>query len=189
MISDRPLLAGLDVGTTHTKAGIYRPDGTPVVQRRAATPDDAVALRDTALRLLAECVAASPAAPAAVGVSSMAETGVPLDGDGEPIGGLLHWRDRRAHQQAAELARTVGRMTFFATTGLHPSAKLPLARWLWLRRHEPDRLRRMVTWASTADLVVAALTGTVATSPTLAARTGAFDLTTGTWHPELLGLA
>ncbi|MEV0328401.1 FGGY family carbohydrate kinase [Micromonospora echinospora] len=183
------LLAGVDIGTTHTKAGVYRPDGTPVAQRQAATPSDADGLRDTALRLLAECVSAAPVPPLAVGVSSMAETGVPLDADGDPIGDLLHWRDRRAHREADQIGETVGRAPFFAATGLHPSAKLPLARWIWLRHHDPDRTRRMARWASSADLVLAALTGTLATSPTLAARTGAFDIRAMAYAPDLLDLA
>ncbi|BCL18126.1 FGGY-family carbohydrate kinase [Micromonospora sagamiensis] len=183
------LLAGVDVGTTHTKAGVYRADGTPVAQRQAATPPDAEGLRDTALRLLAECVSAAPVPPVAVGLASMAETGVPLDAGGEPIGELLHWRDRRAHREADHLAETVGRAPFFGATGLHPSAKLPLARWIWLRRHDPDRTRRMARWASSADLVLAALTGTVATSPTLAARTGAFDIRAMAYASDLLDLA
>jgi xylulokinase len=180
-------LAGLDVGTTHTKAGLYRPDGTPVAQRRAATPDDARALRTTALRLLAECVAEAGAPPAALGVASMAETGVPLDAAGEPAGELIGWRDRRAVREADRLAATLDTEAFFAATGLRPSAKLPLARWIWLRDHEPDL--RFACWANAADLVAAALTGTVVTSPTLAARTGAYDIRTGAYLPDLLGLA
>ncbi|MBQ0905265.1 L-fuculokinase [Micromonospora sp. U21] len=184
-----PLLAGLDVGTTHTKAGVYRTDGSPVAQRQAATPPDAEALRDTALRLLADCVSAADVPPLALGVASMAETGVPLDAAGAPVGELLHWRDRSAGRQADQLGQAVGRPAFFATTGLHPSAKLPLARWIWLRQHDPDVLRRMACWANAADLIVAALTGTVTTSPTLAARTGVFDITAGGYLPDLLDLA
>lgn len=184
----QPLLAGLDVGTTHTKAGVFRLDGSPVAQRRAITPSDAGAIQDTALRMLADCVSAA-APPVALGVASMAETGVPLDGRGAPVGDLLHWQDRRARRQADELGDTVGRVDFFAATGLHPSAKLPLARWIWLRQHDPGVLRRMACWASAADLAMAALTGTVATSPTLAARTGGFDIAAGTYRPDLLELA
>lgn len=189
MSTGRTLLAGLDIGTTHTKAGVYLADGTVVAQRQAGTPSDAEGLRATALRLLADCVSAAAAPPAVVGVSSMAETGVPVDAGGELLGELLHWRDRRARREADELAAATGRAAFFATTGLHPSAKLPLARWLWLRRHELDLLRRMVCWANTADLVVAALTGTIVTSPTLAGRTGAYDITASRYRPELLDLA
>ncbi|MGR6318284.1 FGGY family carbohydrate kinase [Micromonospora soli] len=189
MTAGQPLLAGLDVGTTHTKAGVFRADGTPVAQRKAGTPSDVEALRDTALRLLAECVAAAGTAPVALGVASMAETGSFVAADGTPVGELLHWRDRRAHRQADELRDAVGRAAFFAATGLHPSAKLPLARWIWLRRHEPELLRRASCWANAADLVVAALTGAVATSPTLAARTGVFDITAMAYSPELLDLA
>ncbi|MFL6055499.1 MAG: L-fuculokinase [Actinoallomurus sp.] len=189
MSGESALLAGLDVGTTHTKAGVYRVDGTLVAQRQAPTPGDTERLRATALRLLADCVSAAPARPDALGVASMAETGAALDAEGDPVGELLHWQDRRAGRQAAELGAAVGRAAFFATTGLHSSAKLPLARWIWLRRHDPQVLRRMVRWANAADLVTSALTGTVATSPSLAARTGAYDIKTAAYAPDLLGLA
>jgi xylulokinase len=183
------LLAGLDVGTTHTKAGVYRPGGTPVAHRQARTPGDADGLRATALRLLADCVSEAGTPPVAVGVASMAESGVPLDAGGDPAGELLHWRDRRAVREAEELAAALGPEAFFAATGLRPGAKLPLARWIWLRRHDPDLPRRMARWANTADLVAAALTGTLATSPTLAARTGAYDIHKAAYLPELLELA
>jgi xylulokinase len=188
MSGAQPLLAGLDVGTTRTKAGLYRMDGSPVAERQADTPSTAAAIQHTARRLLAECVSAA-APPVALGVASMAETGVPLNAEGAPVGELLHWRDRRATRQADELAAAVGRSAFFMATGLHPSAKLPMARWMWLRQHDPDVLRRMACWANATDLVVATLTGTVATGPTLAARTGAFDISTGAYRPDLLELA
>ena len=183
------LLAGVDVGTTHTKAGIYRVDGAPVAERETATPPGAEALSATALRLLGDCVAEAGTSPAAVGVCGMAETGVPLDAAGSPLGTMLPWLDTRARNEAAELAEAPGRAEFFATTGLHPSAKLPLARWIWLRRHEPDRLRRMDRWANAPDLVVAALTGTATTDPTLAARMGVYDIRRGEYDPGLLALA
>jgi xylulokinase len=190
-VSEGPtLLAGLDVGTTYTKAGIYRADGTVVAQCQAATPaDDAEPLRAIASRLLTECVERAGAQPIAVGVASMAETGVPLDAEGLPIGTLLNWRDQSARREAEMLGAEIGPAAFFATTGLRPSARLPLARWIRLRRHAPERLRRMSRWAGAADLVVSALTGSVATSPTLAARTGAYDINTGAYVPELLALA
>ncbi|GLY78957.1 FGGY-family carbohydrate kinase [Actinoallomurus iriomotensis] len=182
-------LAGLDIGTTHTKVALYRADGTSLVSRRDRTPGDADALRTTALRLLAECVAEAGTAPAAVGVGSMAETGVPLDEGGDPAGPLLDWRDRSAADEAGVLASEVGSEAFFAVTGLRPGAKLPLARWMRLRRHAPDVLRRMACWVSAADLVAASLTGVVATSPTLASRTGAYDIHQGAYRPDLLDLA
>jgi xylulokinase len=188
-VSVPTLLAGVDVGTTHTKAGVYRADGTPVAVRQAPTPGDAGGLRATALRLLAGSVADAGTPPAAVGVASMAETGVPLDAAGVPAGRLMGWRDRSAEEEARHLARTVGAEAFFAATGLRPGAKVPLVRWIRLRRHDPDLIRRMARWANAADLVAAALTGTLATSPTLAARTGVYDLAEGRYLPELLGLA
>lgn len=186
MSVDETLVAGVDVGTSNVKAGVYRLDGTAVAQHRTATPSGAAELRDTAVRLLARCVAEAPRQPVAVGVASMAETGVGLDADGDPVGPLLGWQDRRAARQAEQLAAAVGTAPFHRTTGLLPTAKLPVARWSWLREHQPAVLDRMRHWASAADLVSAALTGTVGTDATLAARTGAYDIVAGEYVPELL---
>ncbi len=185
--SGTPLLVGLDIGTTHLKAGVYRPDGTALVERRTATPDRPDVLRDTALRLVEECVAPAPSVPVALGIASMAETGVTLDAAGEPAGPLWTWRDTRTAVEAGLLSTVFD--GFSDVTGLTPTPKRPVTWWMWLRQHRPDILDHMRVWAGAADLVAAALTGAVVTSPSLAARSGVVDLYTGEYRADLLALA
>jgi xylulokinase len=181
-------LAGVDVGTTNCKVGLYTVDGTPVVQRRRPTPADAEELVAGVLEDLRSCVEEA-GAPLAIGVTGVAEGGVPLDADLRPLRPLLWWHDDRAGEQARWLARQVGRSALFGTTGVDVAAKTPLATWLWLRRHEPESLDRMRCWVSVPDLVATALAGSPLTDRTLAGRTGAFDQLAGRWDEDLLGLA
>ena len=111
----------------------------------------------------------------AVGVTGVAEGGVPLDRDLHPTAPLLWWHDERASAEAAWLADRVGRASLFAATGVDVAAKTPLANWLWLRRHEPATLIRMRAWVGIPDLVATALCGTPLSHRTFAGRSGAFD--------------
>src|SRR5690625_4690015 len=122
----------------------------------------------------------------------MAETGVPLDADGEPIGDLVRWHPTRAGEHADRLARDLGRAELFAATGVRPSGKVPLEVWAQLRADEPQRWARVRHWAGAADLIAHALTGRLVTDRTLAGRTMAYRLPDpgeevgGSFDPDLL---
>jgi xylulokinase len=192
----QPLLAGVDVGSTHCKAVLCTPDGTVLARAQRRTPTDRTgrehdveALRAAALGALAECAERAAVRPAAVGVTGMAETGAPLDADGRPLLPALSWSDPRPAPQADRLRREIGAAALHAATGIRPTAKVPLAKWLWLAEEHPGVLRRMRRWAGAADLVAQALTGEVGTDATFAQRTMAWDPHAARWHDDLLALA
>lgn len=182
-----PLLAGIDIGSTHCKALLCTPDGTVVARARRRTPRDADGLTHdageltaAALGALTDCVRIAGRAPDTVGLTGMAETGVPLDRHGVPLGPVLAWSDPAPAPHAERLRRSHGAAALHARTGVLPSAKVPLARWCWLRAEHPEVLNRMRQWAGAADLVARALTGRVGTDATFAQRTMAWEHGQGT---------
>ncbi|MEV0234492.1 FGGY-family carbohydrate kinase [Nonomuraea sp. NPDC050786] len=183
----RALLAGIDVGTTHVKVGLFDERGARVASVRETTPRELPAVVATVSRALGECAARAGRGPDAIGVAGMAETGVPLDGTGRPLMPLLWWNDPRAAQEAAGLSRDAAAL--YALTGRRADPKAPLAKWLWLRTHAPDVLESMRWWAHVPDAVAYALTGRLRTHETLAARTLAYDTGAGAYDPDLLSLA
>ncbi|MCH6163679.1 FGGY-family carbohydrate kinase [Streptomyces marispadix] len=196
-----PLLAGIDVGSTHCKALLCTPDGKVLARAHRATPreadglaHDAEELTAAALDALGDCVRAEGRAPDTIGLTGMAETGVPLDRHGAPIGPVMAWNDPAPSEHAEALRRRLGEAELHAATGVLPSAKVPLARWCWLREHHPERLSRMRQWAGAADLVARALTGRVGTDATFAQRSMAWEPGTagaalGRWSAGLLAEA
>jgi xylulokinase len=193
-----PVLAGVDVGTTHVKVGFFGPDGRAAALARAAMPQadsgdwrgypvDAVVAR--VLDGLAACRSEAGVDPVAVGVAGMAESGVPLDRSMTPLTPIIPWHDLRAGEEAAGLARVLGRTRVFQVTGRTPAAKCPLPKLVWLRRHRPELHARVARWAGAPDVVALALTGRLGTDPTLAARTMAWDVRGRRWHEGLLGEA
>jgi len=173
------LCLGVDVGSTSTKVSLVAV-GTAVTELgtlSVATPDDAGELVATVGRMIASL--AEGRAIDAVGVASMAETGVPLDAAGAPLAGLIRWDGTRSVGVAPDL---------FAVTGVPLTPKPPLVSWLTTDYG-------MARWAGVADLIVLALTGELVTDHTLAGRTMAYRLPDGDgelaheFDAELLALA
>jgi xylulokinase len=141
---------------------------------------------------IAECVAAAGGGagkPAAIGVASMAEAGVPIDRRGLPIGDILAWHDPRPERHAVSLERRIGAAALFSRTGLRAEPKYTLPKLLWLREQRASDFTRLRRWAGVAELVALDLTGELGTNASLACRTLAFDVTRRMWDSELLGLA
>lgn len=188
-----PATLGIDVGTTQLKAALvaWPAGGSPRIAATAvvATPDTADTLIAAAAHAVADCLALAPGLrPDAVGVSSMAETGVPLAADGSALCALVGWADDRATESVADLARDIGAAELFEATGVRLGPKPPLAKWHWFARREPELWRRTAMWAGAGDLIVHALTGRYVTDHTLAGRTGALRLGDAGFDAELTTL-
>ncbi|TDC06387.1 hypothetical protein E1267_16685 [Nonomuraea longispora] len=203
------LLCGIDVGTTHVKVGFFDERGGCVSSVRRPTPRTLPALVAAVLEALEECAARTGRGPDTIGIAGMAETGVPLDDSGSPLTPLLWWNDPRGTQEAAALRDPAASLNaphggawgggdvgsggdvveVYARTGRWVDAKAPLAKWLWLRAHEPDVPAAMRWWASVPDAVAYALTGVLRTHETLAARTLAYDVVRRDYDEDLLSLA
>ncbi|QZN87694.1 carbohydrate kinase [Cellulomonas sp. C5510] len=178
---------GIDVGTTNAKVAVVGvPEdgsGAPVLLAVASAPTPGPAgldrtLRELGVRALAAAARRTGSAvePEAVGIASMAETGVPLDADDRPLGPWLRWDGHRAAAEAAALADRLGAIALFEATGVRPSAKVPLATLAWLGSHEPATRAALRRWAGVADLACLHLTGELVTDHTLAGRTMAYRL-------------
>jgi len=190
--ADQPagaVLAGVDVGTTNTKVGMYRLDGSRLAVRAWPTPADADKLVTTVLDGMASLVDRAGQPPAAVGVAGMAETGVTVAADLTPLHPLILWRDQRGAEGVERIRAEVGAAELFALTGVTLGVKTPLARWRWLTDTRPELLTGGRMWLGAPDLVAAALIGEPVTDLTLAGRTGGADVRTGRWHPDLLAAA
>lgn len=168
---------GIDVGTTNTKIALVAigAAGVRVLAVASAPTPQPPALAGVLHNLLRRVLAGHPA-PQAVGIASMAETGVPLDATDTPAGEWVRWDGHRRGFDADGLVRRLGGAELTAGTGVRPSAKVPLLTWAWLREQRPDQWSAMARWAGAADLVCLLLTGRLGTDHTLAGRTMAYRL-------------
>ena len=189
------LFVGLDVGTTTSKAVLFTRDGEPVASGRETTPWtvtptgaelDATALLDAAKAAVAEALADCPAGPiGGLGVASIAESSVLLDGRGEPVAPVIAWHDTRDSAELACLEEAVGAQRFSATTGLPLRQQWSLTKHRWLLDNVPsarDAVRRL----NVAEWIVRGLGGDEATEQSLASRTGWLRLAERDWWDDTL---
>jgi sugar (pentulose or hexulose) kinase len=179
------VLIGLDVGTTAVKAAVVDADGREIAQGRAPTPwrpvptgaeVDPAELLDAAAAAAREAVAAAGSPRiAGIGVASMAETGVLLDRGGRPVVPSIAWHDSRGEVEAERLAADLGADAFAARVGLPAGALCTLAKYRWMRDHQPES-ERGVRWLNVAEWIVLGFGGEPAAELSLASRTGFYDL-------------
>lgn len=190
----QPALVGIDLGTTHIKAGAFTLEGRLIARAERPTPTlrlpdggaeyEPEALYTLTLEVLGEVIT-HDLEVLGVGVASMAEAGVLVGIDGATRGNALAWFDPRSHTQAAQLLERFGVRPFYARSGVVPSAKHGLSKLLWLRDERGVTLEG-ATWLHLAEYVAWRLTGERATTPTLAARTLAYDLERKAFDAALL---
>jgi sugar (pentulose or hexulose) kinase len=189
------LLVGLDVGTTTSKAVVFTIEGLPVAEGKAITPwqltrygaeVDALALLASAREALRLALNEAPEGQVlAVGVTSMGESGVLLDGHGAPLAPLIAWHDTRDTNEVADLVAAVGADRFARHTGLPLRGQWSLTKHRWLLAHHPHA-RQAVRRLNVAEWVVRGLGGEEATEQSLASRTGWLELGTRQWWSETL---
>ena len=191
-------LLGIDVGTTHCKAGVFRLDGnligfssklTPLRRSPEGTafyePQELWAAVAAAIReVIAGCGLGGTIS--AIGIASMAETGLLVNRkSGAARSPLIPWFDPAATPQAELLMREGDHRERFLRSGIRPNFKCSLAKVLWLR--EQDKfVTQEATWLSTADYIAYCLTGVMATDYSLAGRTYAFRIDQKTWDEAWL---
>jgi xylulokinase len=176
--SATPLL-GIDVGSTNTKVAVIvvAADGAieELAVRSVPTTEDATLLLEGIEAAVAAAVIAADVEPAAVGIASMAETGVPLSASGQPLMPLQRWSGGSI-ADAVHLREVVDPAARFAATGVPFTPKPTLVTLARLRRERPELVSPPNRWAGAADIVALALTGRLATDHTLALRTMAYRL-------------
>jgi sugar (pentulose or hexulose) kinase len=190
-------LLSLDLGTTHTKAGLFAEDGhihktasRKIVAHQgpsASTYFDPGELWAAVVELIREITQGThPGEIAAIGITSMAETGLLIDNQtGEPRTQLIPWFDDSAATQVRLLEAVDDPQERFCRTGIRPNFKSSLAKILWLRQENPELLQA-ATWLSTADFIAYKLSGEISTDYSLAGRTYAFNINSNTWDSEWL---
>jgi xylulokinase len=196
------MIVAHDLGTTGNKASLHDESGTTLATLTVDYPTSfaagGVAEQDPehwwtavgeATRRLLAASGVPGDAVTGVGMSGQMMGAVFLADDHRPIRPAIIWADHRSTAQADRLLAEVGQTEAYRRLGhrIHPT--YTLAKMMWVRDHEPEVWARTRHVCVAKDFVVHRLTGTLVTDPSDASGTDAFDQTTGTWSPLLLGAA
>lgn len=193
------VFVGLDLGTTGIKAVAFDDDQQPVASATAPTPTrqlasggaeyDADELWQTACHVLSEVTATLAShghRAVAVATASMGESGVLVDGGGNPLAPIIAWFDQRTLPQVDWWQAHVGVERTQRMTGLTPRPVFGATKMLWTRSNLRDAWDSSVCWLNMADWIAFKLCGQMATDLSLASRTMLLDVANRTWSSELL---
>jgi xylulokinase len=166
------VVIGLDIGTSSVKAASFDECGR--LLGRASKPialhcpvpgwaeQDPADWWDAACAVLKEVLNGSTyKRVAALGLSGQCPGHVLVDADGRSIGRAIIWRDQRAVEEAAWLARQISPAQSLAWVGTDTlaDATCPPARLLWLKRNRGQDWNRAVAVLQPKDYIALQLTG------------------------------
>ena len=200
MSARTPVVVGVDVGTTATKAVAFDADGRahgaaevgyPLLEPepgRAEQDPDAVV--DGALRAIRDAVATARergAQVVALSLSAAMHAIAALDADDRPLTRLVTWADTRAAPQAQRLRDEQPELHDRTGTPIHSMAPLP--KLAWFAENDPATFAAARRWVGVKELVVARLSGEWLLDHSTASGTGLLNLETLDWDREALAAA
>jgi xylulokinase len=196
------VLIAHDLGTTGNKATLHSSDGRIVASinqaydtayRRGGVveqdPEDWWNAVCTATRLLLERSGTPASAIEGTALSGQMMGVVLVGDDGRPTRPSIIWADTRSHAQCDRLNAAVGAEHGYEILGHRLNPTYSLSKLMWVREHEPEAFRAARKMCLAKDYVVFRLTGVLATDPSDASSTNAYDQSAGTWSDELLAAA
>ena len=197
-----PLLAGVDLGTSAVKVLACTPDGRIVAEASASYPietpragwveQDANVVYAATMKTVHDVLAQVHLRGneiAAIGFSCAMHGVLPVDAQGEPIGPLLTWMDRRS-AEIAERWRADGTADqLYARTGAPVHPMLPSCKLRWLSENDPAAFARADKFVSIKELLVFRWTGEWLIDHGMASGTGLFDARAREWSDRALELA
>lgn len=196
-------LMGVDVGTTGVKAVIFNADGEILGQGYREYPLihpgpsgwvelDSWQIWQATKEAIREAVAkAGNYDPVeAIAVSSMGETVVPLDENGDALMNAIANLDTRAVAQAQRLEQTIGQQRVFSLTGhpIHPMYTVP--KLMWVKDERSEVFKRVWKFLCAQDFTAFRLGAKdPAIDWSLASRTMGFDVVQKRWCAEVMQAA
>lgn len=189
-------ILAIDLGTTNWKVVIYNSEGTLIDILRTPT----ITHRDSAgnsfyipselwectSKLCREILNKNNVEISAVSVTSVAESVVGVDKNGNDVGDIIAWFDSRAIEQIDEIKEHFSDEEIYRITGLDMNPVFSLPKILWIRKNRPIEYEGAIKWLQIADYINFKLSGEFVTDYTLASRTLAFDLAEKDWSTKIL---
>ena len=193
---------GIDVGTTNIKAAVYSTNNEQLFFFSKATPTKSIQSETVVYEYdlieiyntVCECLQKLSAninghAIRSLAVSSMGESGIPLDAHFYPQSNAIAWFDPRSIPQTETLVSLIGKKELFRITGQIPSYKFSITKLMWFKDHYPSLFAKTKYWMTVNDYILYRLTGQRVCDYSIASRSMAFDIRALDWSDKILDSA
>lgn len=194
-------LLGIDIGTSGTKACLFRSNGElvssayaeyPMFQPRVGwaeqDPDDWWnAVKQTIQQILKKAYI-QPAKIKGIGLSGQMHGLILLDRNGDVLRPAIIWCDQRTGEQVEWLNESVGRERIIELTSNTALPNYTVTKLLWVRDHEPAIYERIEKILLPKDYIRYKLTQEFATEVSDASGTLLLNVESRTWSSEMAHL-
>lgn len=196
------LYLGVDIGTTSTKAVLYRKNGvvesSHTINYPLDTPDTLVAEQDpeeifnAVLGVIRETFRKSNFSADQLNLiafSSAMHSLIAVGDNDELLTKSITWADTRAADYARELKEKGNGHAIYLRTGtpIHPMS--PLVKLVWMQAEKPEIISKARKFISIKEYIFYRLFGKYVIDYSIASATGLFNLQTLDWDAEALELA
>lgn len=193
-----------DLGTGGNKAALFSPDGVCVAETvveyptyyphpgfHEQKPADWWRAVVESVRALLDRSAIDANEIGAIVLSGQSLGCLPLDADGRPLTETTPiWSDSRSVADVEDFSTRFPEPSWYMRTGNgFPTPLYPLFKAMWLRRNMPDVFDQAHAIVGSKDYINLRLTGRLATDPSYASGSGAYDLVGGHYSEELVDAA
>lgn len=189
-----------DLGTSGNKATLFDEEGKLISSYVAAYATDYAAgnraeqnphdwwkaIVETTRALLKRV---SPDDIAGIALSGQMMGCLCVDKNGNPLRPHLLYCDQRSQAEEALLTAKIDPLHFYQITGHRISASYSIEKLMWIRKNEPEIFRNTYKMLNAKDYINFRLCGTLATDPSDASGTNAYDLNTWQWSDEIIEAA
>ena len=191
-----PLLVGLDVGTSGTRAVAVDASGAVLAEANSAyrpasprpgwseqRPED---WWQAATEVLSAVAGGVDDEIVGLGLAGQMHGSVFLDSAGQVIRPALLWNDQRTGPDCAAITERVGPERLLELAGNPALTGFQAPKIMWLRREEPEAYARLASVLLPKDYVRLRLTGERATDASDASGTLLLDVRARRWSDEIL---
>lgn len=195
-------IIGVDIGTTSTKAVLYKKNGqlieshgvdypleTPTVGAAEQDPEE---IYNAVIESIQNVIKRSKVASKdilTVSFSSAMHSVIAIDDEGQAITQCITWADSRSAKWTEKIKKDWNGHEIYLRTGtpIHPMA--PLSKLVWLRYEHSDIFTKSTMFISIKEYIFHRLFGKYIVDYSIASGTGMFHLNDLTWDEEALRIA
>lgn len=112
-----------------------------------------------------------------------------VDKAGRPLRNHMLYCDQRSQQQEAALTEKIDPLKFYEITGHRISASYSIEKLMWVKQNEPEVYAQTAMMLNAKDYINFRLCGVMATDPSDASGTNAYDLNKWQWSEEIIAAA
>ena len=194
---------GIDAGTTNIKTTAFDENGNRIAFISEKTPTEKVVYGNehfyefnaekifavilSELRKISELTGGYQIR--GVAVSSMAESGIPVDRYFRPLSYAIAWYDTRSDRQATELSQKLGDYHIYEITGHFSSYKFGITKIMWFKQNHPELYDRTKYWMTINEYILFRLSGERVCDYSIASRNLCFNIREHRWSDEILETA